>query len=40
MQDENKVKFKDINGLEKEKKIIYETLIYPSKRPDIFTGLR
>lgn len=39
-RDTVKVKFDDIQGLEDAKKIIYECLIYPSKRPDIFTGLR
>lgn len=34
------MKFDDVQGLEDTKKVIYECLIYPSKRPDIFHGLR
>ena len=34
------VQFEDIIGLEECKQSINESLILPSKRPDIFTGLR
>jgi len=40
VQDPNQVKFADIAGLETAKQIVYESLVYPSRRPDIFTGLR
>ena len=35
-----KVKFEDVIGQEKAKQAISEALIYPSKRPDFFEGLR
>mmetsp|Transcript_24418 Transcript_24418/g.52782 ORF Transcript_24418/g.52782 Transcript_24418/m.52782 type:complete len:577 (-) Transcript_24418:859-2589(-) len=35
-----KVTFDDIAGLENAKKTVYEMVILPMKRPDLFTGLR
>ena len=34
------VNWDDIAGLQSAKQMIYETVIWPMKRPDIFTGLR
>ena len=34
------VHWDDVQGLREVKKTLFETIIYPSKRPDIFTGLR
>ncbi|KAK8824706.1 hypothetical protein WA556_005400 [Blastocystis sp. ATCC 50177/Nand II] len=34
------VKWEDIAGMKYAKKVLYETVILPSKRPDLFTGLR
>jgi SpoVK/Ycf46/Vps4 family AAA+-type ATPase len=36
----NKVSWEDIAGLQHAKKTIYEAIIWPMQRPDIFTGLR
>jgi len=35
-----KVTFDDIAGLENAKNTVNELVIYPMKRPDLFTGLR
>ncbi|KAK8818649.1 hypothetical protein WA538_003959 [Blastocystis sp. DL] len=34
------VQWEDIAGMKYAKKVLYETVILPSKRPDLFTGLR
>ena len=34
------MKWEDIAGMKYAKKVLYETVILPSKRPDLFTGLR
>lgn len=36
----NKVKWDDIKGLVDVKDTLMETIIYPQKRPDLFTGVR
>jgi len=40
MEKQLNVKWDDIAGLEKAKKIIHEIIIWPMLRPDIFTGIR
>ncbi len=40
MERSPKVSWNDIAGLEFAKKIIYEVIIWPTLRPDIFTGIR
>lgn len=38
--DSSNVRFDDIAGLEKAKQAIYESIIFPAKHPELFTGLR
>jgi len=40
MDKNSNVKWDDIAGLEKAKKIINEIIIWPMLRPDIFKGIR
>lgn len=40
VDDGQKVTFNDIAGLENAKNTVNELVIYPMKRPDLFTGLR
>ena len=39
MQSNPGVKFSDIIGMEEMKKILYEVIVVPSIRPDLFTGI-
>jgi len=34
------IKWDDIEGLEDVKKVLVENIVYPSLRPDVFTGIR
>lgn len=36
----HEIKFDDIAGLENAKETVFEMVIYPMQRPELFTGLR
>jgi SpoVK/Ycf46/Vps4 family AAA+-type ATPase len=40
LSDNTHVSWSDIIGLDEVKDLIFENIIYPMKRPDIFQGLR
>ncbi|KAL4427400.1 hypothetical protein ABPG74_009672 [Tetrahymena malaccensis] len=40
LEKKNTVKFEDIAGLKEVKEALYESIIYPNLRPDIFQGIR
>lgn len=40
LTEKSNVSFADIAGLESTKKTLYESIILPNLRPDIFTGIR